>query len=302
LLVVASLTAACNGTAGGGSGDEQRKPQASEFGSCSRLDQIGGPATWVDPTDQFSMNCQGIPGARKICVSGVTVVAIDRFDETGKGAVGNYWVEDTKDPGDYSGYTVFAPSFSPPDLRLAPGDVVDIVGNATEFPGPASAGLFPYCRTLPELSGTLSHRFDGNNPLAPEIIDVSELKTYESARKHLGKLVEVHNGQNPVRIGSDGVNSSGRYSADIDVGGGIPLVDSPKVSNDLFDLECFGASMSDAGAGDGGGSDAGAGSGPARCPDAKGLHAMDSFSSITGIVTYFYGFKVSPRSAADLKP
>src|SRR5262245_21336142 len=162
LLVVASLTAACTGTAGGGSGDEQRKPQADEFGTCSRLDQVGGPAPWVNSNDQFSMNCPQI-AARKVCISGVTVVAIDNFDETGKGAVGNYWVEDTKAPGDYSGYTVFAPSFSPPDLRLAEGDVVDILGSATEFPGPSSAGLFPYCRTLPELSGTLSYRFDGNN-------------------------------------------------------------------------------------------------------------------------------------------
>jgi hypothetical protein len=299
LVFAATITAACSGTGGGGTGDQPSKPIADEFGTCSRLDQVGGPATWVDPDNDMSVNCPKPPD-RRVCISGVTVVAIDRFDETGKGAVGNYWVEDTQAPGDFSGYTVFAPSFSPPDLRLAEGDVVDLLGSATEFPGPASAGLFPYCRTLPELSGTMSYRFDGNNPLAPEVIDVTELKTYEGARKHLGKLVEVHsalNAQKLVLVPVDGTPSSGRYTADIDVGGGIQAVDSPKVSNDLFDLECWSAEAADAG-----GSDAGAGAGPARCPNATGLKAGMTFTSITGVVTYFYGFKVSPRSAADLKP
>jgi hypothetical protein len=264
-LALAALTGACSG---GGGGDLPTKPLANAYGACSRLAQILGPADWQDPKDEMSSHCAP-PLDSPVCISGVTVVAIDRFDETSKGAVGNYYVEDTEKDADYSGVTVFAPAFSPPDLRLAEGDVVDIVGNSTEFLGP-SAGKFGQCRTLPELSGTLSFRFDGNQPLAPKVIPVTDLKTYDTARKHLGKLVRIEN----VKLAGAGVNSGGRFTADLDVGGGIPVADVPRISNELFDIEHQGPAL------------------------VEGR----TFSSITGVITYFYGFKIAPRSADDFEP
>jgi hypothetical protein len=268
-LVFATLTGACSE---GGGGDPTAAKVADEFGNCYRLAQIGGPATWQNPADTMSDACKPPPD-RHVCISGVTIVAIDRFDETGKGARGNYYVEDTAEDADHSGMTIFAPSFSPPDLRLAEGDVADILGEKTEFLGPPS-GRFGGCRTLPEIGGTMSFRFDGNHALAARVIPVADLKSYDTARKHLGKLVKIEN----VTIAGDGAKSGGRYTADIDVGGGIPQSDVPRISNELFDLEHYSGSGGD------------------------GLAMGMTFQSITGIVTYFYGFKIAPRSAADLAP
>jgi hypothetical protein len=266
VLVFATATGGCGDNGGGG--DPPTKPAANEFGSCSRLADVIGPAEWLDPSDEMSERCSPPPDER-VCISGATVIAIDRFDETNKAAVGNYYVEDTEEDADYSGVTVFAPAFSPPDLRLAEGDVIDIFGLRTEFLGP-SVGKFGGCRTLPELSGTLSFRFDGNRPLPPKVIPVGDLKSYESARKHLGKLVTIEN----VKLASDGTEASGRYTAELDVGGGIEAADVPRISNELFDLKTLGPSLVMGG----------------------------TFSSITGVVTYFYGFKIAPRSAADFVP
>lgn len=271
LTALALLPSACSG---GGGGDAPSQPVADVFGGCSRFAAIGGPATWQNPADAMSEACKP-PSNRRVCVSGATIVAIDRYDETGRGALGNYYVEDTEQDADYSGMTIFAPSFSPPDLRLAQGDVVDVVGSRSEFLGP-TAGKFGNCKTLPEVSGTLSFRFDSNRPVAPRVIPVMDLKTYDTARKHLGKLVTVKN----VTIATDGAGSGGRYTATLDVGGGIPASDVPQVSNELFDLAHY--SVGDAG--------------------PSGLTAGMTFASITGVVTYFYGFKVAPRSAADLEP
>lgn len=267
-LALATVTAGCGSDGGGG--DPPTKPAATEFGSCSRLADVIGPASaWLDPLNTMSDGCSKVPPDERVCVSGATLIAIDRFDETGRNAVGNYYVEDTEEDADYSGVTVFAPAFSPPDLRLAEGDVIDMIGLRTEFIGP-TVGRFGGCRTLPELTGTLSFRFDGNRPFPPKVIPVSELKSYDSARKHLGKLVTIEN----VKLSSDGTNSGGRFTAELDVGGGVDAADVPKISNELFDVENKGPP----------------------------LRTDGTFSSITGVVTYFYGFKIAPRSAADFVP
>jgi hypothetical protein len=164
--------------------------------------------------------------------------------------------------------TVYAPSFSPPDLRLFAGDVGDLLGNLQEFPGPTS-GPFPYCRTLPEVGGPLTFRMELGPTLAPHTIPLTDLKAYEKARQWLGMLVRIEN----IQISDKPYDSKGRYSAPIDVGGGIPLSDVPSISNELFDLKALGP------------------------PLAKDV----TFKAVTGIITYFYGFKIAPRSADDFE-
>lgn len=267
LLLAAVFLGAC----GGGEGDQPTKPLANELGGCGRLAKTIKPATWVDPADSLSKHCSAIPRDRTVCLSGLTVVAIDTFDETGDGkSSGNYYVADTSDdPLPYSGVTLYRPSFSPPDLRLAEGDVVDFLGTFMEFNGP-STFQFGYCRTLPELSGALTFRFDNNQPLTPKVIPIEELKSYESGRPHLGTLVKVVD----VQLNSDGASASGgRYSSKLAVGAISDVADIPTVTNELFDME---------------------GLGPKMPPNAK-------FKSITGVVTYFGGFHISPRSAADFE-
>lgn len=258
----------CSGTGSGGAGDPPSKPHANELGDGSRVTSVLGPASWASKTDAMSEACSGKPADHKVYITGVTINAIDAFDETGKGARGNFYVQDAvAEPTPYSGVTVFAPSFSPPDLRLAPGDVTDVLGVLQEFSGPSS-GPFPYCRTLPEIGGTMSFRFE-NGEVEPTTIPLSDLKAYETARPWLGMLVRVENVTIPIAPSVSG----GRFSASIDVGGGIEAGDVPHISNELYDL----------------------------VKDGPFIGEGTTFKSVTGIVTYFYGFKIAPRSPADFE-
>ena len=87
---------------------------------------------------------------------------------------------------------MFGPSFNPPALRVAPGDVVDIRGRYQEFSGPTSFP-FPKGQVLPELvGGTISLRFEYSE-LNPVTIDVKDLVDYKTGRKWIGMLVKVEN-------------------------------------------------------------------------------------------------------------
>ncbi|MBK9263533.1 MAG: hypothetical protein IPM54_27465 [Polyangiaceae bacterium] len=262
------LGTACSDFGDSGVGDPPSKPAADPCGAGARLADVVGPSTWIKPNDDDSKSC-AYPLDKPVSLAGLRIVAIDRYDETGDGATGNYYAQDAcAAAGPYHGMTIYAPSFSPPDMRLFPGDVVDLLGNLMEFRGPTT-GPFPYCRTLPEIGGTLTFRFELGPDLTAHTIPVSDLKTYESARQWLGMLVRVEN----VKIAGNPYDSSGRYSAPIDVGGGIPQSDVPSISNELFNLKELGP------------------------PLAQGVE----FKSVTGIVTYFYGFKIAPRSADDFE-
>jgi hypothetical protein len=267
LLLAAAFLGACDG----GVGDPPSKPLADELGGCGRLAKTIGPATWLDPKQPLSESCPLIPPDRTVCLSGLSIVAIDKYDETGDGkSSGNFYVEDTSAvPPPFAGVTIFRPSFSPPDLRLAEGDVVDFLGTYQEFGGPSSF-KFANCRTLPELSGALTFRFDNNLPLTPKVVPIEDLKTYDLGRQHLGTLVKLVN----VTLDPDGATSSGgRYTSGIEVGSIANVADVPQVTNELFDMKTNGPPM----------------------PGGA------TFKSITGVVTYFGGFHISPRSLADFE-
>jgi hypothetical protein len=268
---VASLVligAAALGCGSGGVGDPVTKPHASELGDGARLSDLITAPNWVKLDDPDSTTC-ATPRDRPAHVTGVTITTIDTFDETGKGARGDIYIQDHEPaPRPYSGTKVFGPSFSPPDLRLAVGDVVDVLGVFQEFPG-TSTGPFPYCRTLPELGGTMSLRFE-NGMAEPKVLTALDLKSYEAARPWLGMIVRLED----VRILANPNGSNGRYTAAIDVGAELAATDGvPELSNELYDLEKEGPAL------------------------AKGT----VFQSVTGIVTYFYGVRLAPRSPADFE-
>ncbi|MFO0757653.1 MAG: hypothetical protein U0359_14245 [Byssovorax sp.] len=278
-LLLATAFAAVLPACGGGQGDQPSKPAADEFGTCARLAGTIGEASWEKLDDAMSTSCK-LPPDRSVCISGVTIVAIDRFDETKDGkSSGNFYIEDgatADDPADFSGVTVFRPSFSPPDLRLAEGDVADFTGTYQEFGGP-STFVFPYCRTLPELSGTMSFRFDNNLPLVPHNIKSDDLKSYVSARKHIGTLVRVEG----LTLAAAGKfdSSKHRWTAAIAVSGSIEQTDQPSVSNELFDIDAA-----------------------ITAKTAPPFNAGTTFKAITGVITYFGGFHLAPRSPADIEP
>jgi len=274
LLVAALTTAAC----GGGNGDAHSTPLGTAYGDGSRIPDVVREPTWIDPEDEDSESC-AYPDDQRVNVTGVTVVAIDRYDETGEGAQGNFYVQDSfaqtldryapPEPGKplSFGVTVFAPSFSPPDLRLAPGDVVDLLGGFMEFAGPSN-GRFPECRTLPEMAGTMTFRFEGGEEVEPTPVTLDDLRGYESARRYLGMLVRLED----VKIAGNPAESGGRYTASINMGAGVPSNDVVKISNELYNLKGEG-------------------------PQLSGM----TFGAVTGVVTYFYGFKIAPRSPADFE-
>jgi hypothetical protein len=274
-----SAAAACNVTSDGSTGDPPSEPDADVLGTGARVSEVVGPATWFDENTMGTASCSA-PLDRQVRLTGQIIVAVDRFDETNDGAVGNIYVQDVTDPADgavpYSGLTVFSPSFTPPDLRVFEGDVVDTFGNLIEFLGPNSDG-FGGCRTLPEIGGAMSLRFDAAPAVPATIVTAGAdsarwdpVKGYPNARQWIGMLVRFEG----VTIASDGANDGkGRYTAAIDVGGGISGDDVVKISNELFDLE---------------------GEGPALTQGAQ-------FAAVTGVLTYFYGFKIAPRSAADFE-
>jgi hypothetical protein len=224
-LSVVAAAAPLLGACGGGDGDASAIPLADERGGGARIAEIVGDAGWLDAGDEESLRCAA-PRARRAHVTGATLVAIDGFDETGEGARGNHYMQDSAaEPVAYSGMTVFQPAFSPPELRLIPGDVVDVLGELTEFLGP-SAGRFGGCRTLPQMGGTMSFRFE-DRPAVPIRVPLDELRGYASARPYIGMLVRVEG----VRIAGDPSSRGGRYTASLDVGAGVPPADVPSISN-----------------------------------------------------------------------
>lgn len=268
MFALAPSAIGCGPGGSGGTGDPPTEPKANPYGTGKRLSEVVGPATWEDPSDVDSLACSEIPPDRETFISGVVVVGHDDFDETGSGASGNYYVQDVMDPPpEYAGITLFQPGFSPPDLRVANGDVLDIFGAITEFPGP-SVGKFGYCRTLPEISGSVEFRFEGSG-VKPAKILPSDLATYESARRWMGMLVEVEN----LELLEDPYDpGSGRYSIRIETGQNDPTQDIPTLVNELTDLKT-------------------------QFPD---LARGQVLTRVRGIVTYFYGVHLAPRSADDV--
>jgi hypothetical protein len=285
-FIAGALLLGCGPGGSGGAGDPLAVPPADPYGTAARLSELAnrqildpqsgeprahvlGPATWLDPADDMSANCT-IPFDEKVQVSGLTLTAIDTYDETGTGATGDLYVQDTlNELPAYSGITVFAPGFSPPDLRLAAGDVVDMFGFTQEFIGPGIGSQFGFCRTLPEISGSMEFRFEGQGIL-PKVVPATDFADYETARQWLGMMVTLEN----VTVLLDPYEStSGRYTVGFDSGNAALASNQvPSFSNELFDLK---------------------GAGPP-------LQVGQVIKSVTGIVTFFYAFHIAPRSPADI--
>lgn len=267
-LSLACLALACGE---GAPGDLEKVPPTGGdiLGSGQRLHQLNDRAGGAHPPDGTLVN-----------VTAVSVLAIDTYDETADGAsAGNLYAQDLPVGGatpPYGGITLFDSSFSPPTLRVAAGDVVDLRGTYDEFEGPSSS---PFkcsapkdpesCSSLPEIVGAnISLRFEYGVP-APVVIPLSELATYETGRKWIGMLVRVEN----VKAQADGVKStSGRFAVKLDTPTSDPK-GLPTINNALLDLE------------------------GTKLPFAVGT----TYKSVTGVVQYFYNFAISPRTKDDIQ-
>ena len=205
---------------------------------------------------------------KSVIVSSTVVSWIDKFDETKDGkSIGTVYVQDVGSSQPYSGIDIYEPSYVPASLRLLPGDVLDFNGPYQEIANVGSA-IFSAGTTLPQLAkpvGTYRYDFTTPDPVTIQLSDIDE-DNYLTGRKWENMLVQV----NDVTIGP-GVNSSNRVSYIMGQGDASIDINAAGLSNELYDL--------------------GANDYPA------GTH----FSSVKGIVTWFYSYHIAPRSAADLQ-
>lgn len=205
-----------------------------------------------------------------LAMRGVVVTGIDRYDETGDGkSIGNIYVQDPVQ-GDhgtpYSGLTLFSTQLVPSDLPLQPGDGVDIAGAYDPFPGPSATAIFPV--PLPELNkGSLSLSYEGHDP-TPVDVTLADFKDPKAGVAFVGRLVRMKN----VSISGD--FALPRHEAPID-GTAAAASATVVMAAQFFPLD-----------------------------DATGFGAAKgkTYSSVVGVLNYFFSFKLCPRTTEDFTP
>jgi hypothetical protein len=201
---------------------------------------------------------------------GVVVVAVDEYDERGDGSgAGNIYVQDALQDGPrgtpWSGLTLFRVTRVPSTLSLIPGMGVDVAGIYQPFPGPTND--FPSGIVLPEvISGAISQSYEAAPP-APIPIAMADLSSQVSGMQFVGRLVRMEN----VTISS--TFDLKYHEAAID-GTGSTRGSIVNIAGQLFNLE-----------------------------DPKGLAAAKgkTYKSVTGVLNYFYNFKLCPRTLEDIE-
>ncbi|HVJ90974.1 MAG TPA: hypothetical protein VM580_14320 [Labilithrix sp.] len=211
------------------------------------------------------------PHESVVKVSGAVVIAVDKFDETGNGrSSGTIYVADLGSKEPYSGISLFNPSFIPGNLRVGPGDALDLRGVFQENQNiPITFAPGAFLVQLADAIGTF--RFDAEVP-PPVEIDINELSEYGTGRKWLNMLVTVKN----VTVQGDAFGSSGRRSYNLlpqtasSTACDAPFPKPPTLVNELTDLEPL------------------------------GIQANTVIKQLTGVVTFFCNLHIAPRSAADV--
>ena len=221
-------------------------------------------------------------------VTGAAVITVDNFDETHDGkSHGTVFYEDADTPPDatkalYDGISAYESTFVPANLVLAPGDVVEIFGQYTQQSSIGTTVTFPAGQFLPQFYKPQVSLIFETPMLQPVVITPADLinksadpTTFAHARQYLGMLVQIQNITLPFAPVGDGcanpttswpaTGCTGRVHAELTTDTG-----SAELANELYNM--------------------------LPSDFAGGTH----FTSITGIVDYFYTFYLCPRSAADL--
>jgi hypothetical protein len=249
------LVAAC----GSRKGDPHSVHDPDPLGQGLRIRDVQAPGTMNPPSSMSK-------GAT-VDVSSVVVTAIDTFDETNDGkSRGTIYLQDEDQALPLSGIATFAPSFQPSNLRLFPGDVVDVRSAYVELTTLGSTVDFtktcPAC-FLPQFDHpAMVFRTETTNLPKPVVIDVLDLFDFTKGRKWAGMLVTIQDVLVPAAVAS-----KGRVTYPI-----APSQNAPAISNELYDLA------------------------------ANPLPEGATLKSVTGVVTFFFNLKIAPRSGADIVP
>jgi hypothetical protein len=204
------------------------------------------------------------PDGQTIRARGVVVIAVDNYDDNGAGAVGDIYVQDPVQTGPkgtaWSGLRLYRPSKNPPDLELAAGQGVDLVGEFVAFLGPPTSP-FRDRVPVPQVSNASLTLTYESTPPPPVDITPADLADTATGMQYASRLVRMKN----VVLMTDFTGS--RPEAQIyDTSGRLIL------GAKLFPLHKVDALK-------------------------KGV----TVKSITGVLDYFYNFKLCPRSIADVE-
>ena len=256
VLIVFAFAAACSQ-----GGDPPQQVNPSPLGNGLRLRDVQDPSKNA---------CNGKPCAgQSVNVTSAVVTAVDNFDETQNGkSRGTIFVQDADIAGPYAGVSMFSPTFVPANLRLAPGDVINLSGQYVEQTTIGSTVNFAP-DFLPQMNKPqVTASFETQLP-KPVVVPLSDLDSFATGRKWIGMLVTV---EDVTVIGPLVSDASGRVSAAF-----TNTANGVKINNELWDLQVWNGSNT-------------------ANSFATGTH----FKSITGIVDFFFNIFIAPRSMADL--
>jgi hypothetical protein len=257
LLILAFLAACSAG------GDPPAQVNPNPLGTGMRLRDVQDPSKNA---------CGGKPCAgQSVNVTSVVVTAVDNFDETKNGkSRGTIFVQDADIAGPLAGISMYAPTFVPANLRLAPGDVIDLSGQYVEQQTIGSTVNFAP-NFLPQMNKPqVQASFETQLP-TPVVVPFNDLIQFSTARKWIGMLVTVLDVTVPVAPGPS--DSTGlRVTAEL-----TSIVNGPAINNELFDLQPWNGTNT-----------------------SNSFPAGTHFKSVTGIVDFFFSIFIAPRSMADL--
>lgn len=256
VLILAFSIAACSAQ-----GDQPQQVNPSPLGNGMRL---------RDVQDASKNACAGKPCAGlSVNVTSAVVTAVDSFDETKNGkSRGTIFVQDADVVGPYAGVSMYAPTFVPANLRLAPGDVINLSGQYVEQTTIGSTVNFAP-DFLPQMNKPqVTQSFETQLP-KPIVVPLTDLDSFVSGRKWIGMLVTI---EDVTVIGPLVADTSGRVSAAF-----TTTANGVKINNELWDLQVWNGSNT-----------------------ANSFPTGTHFKSITGIVDFFFNIFIAPRSMADL--
>jgi hypothetical protein len=252
------------------------------------LPQPFGPQPSIAPLNDPDADPK-VPDGTQVTVTGVRVVHVDAYDETGTGAVGDVFLADaTDDPGPFQGLLAFRAQTTPPSYRMLAGDIVDISGPFEQFPAPKGDSAW-ITRYIPEIgNGSVTFRFDSIGAPVPKLIPYGDLFNDALGYQWRTMLVTIENVGAVANMGriptkpqgwvSGQPGPVGRASFRLPLPPGSPPAEEqeiPVVNNELFDLAAF-------------------------CYE-NGVDTSKKIRRLTGIVKIFGRYNISPRSAADIE-
>jgi hypothetical protein len=201
-------------------------------------------------------------------VKDLLVTAVDRFDEDGSGKTGTIFVQEIGG-GPFSGIQLYRPTIQPAGEYLLPGDVVEVEGLYVEFEyGQINPdGADPRGRTISQITDGVARKTgEWISPEPTVVEDSNDVQVDPAAEQWEGVFVEIRD----VEAQSE-PDSRGAFF----VQGSAPC----ETTRDARDRVVVVVDLR------------------ARLGVATGVH----LSRVAGIMTYFYTYKLLPRSPLDVE-